>query len=85
MALLRVSVEFRGQILLVRVHSFDQRYFLCPSPPLDLFLARDGARGPSVRFEPDEARHVVLLREPGDSLLLVVKHSAHQIIGHARV
>jgi hypothetical protein len=48
-------------------------------------FSRAGAGGPSVRFEPHEIRHVVLLREPRYLLLLVLPYTPHQIVRDARI
>src|ERR1700687_1032739 len=67
------------------VDRFDQCYFLRPPPPLDLFLAGDSARGPTMRFEPHKIGHVVLLRKSRALLLFVLPNTPHQIVRHARV
>ena len=64
---------------------FDQLHFACSIPLLDLFLSRDRASYVFMKFIIDQELEVVLFGKALDLALLVLPHSAHEVIRNADI
>ena len=63
----------------------NERHLAPVSPALDPFFACDRGLNIAGDFILDEARHVIALGKSRDELLLVLRDSTDQVIGHAGV
>jgi len=73
------------QIKPVRVERLDQRNLLRPPPALELLFAVDRLLNFVERFPVQQALYLILVREPFNSMELVLEDSFVQVAGHADI
>ena|SRR5947207_2655956 len=78
-------MPIRREIVPLRIHGRDQRLLLRTNPPLDLLFTSDCVANVAELLKVDQPIAVVLLREAGDRVLLVLPDAALERIRDARV